>query len=219
MDAMNTQMEDDVRAEIARIEPRVDHRAIAVGAEDGEITLRGTVGSFRERRAASAAAKRVSGVKKVDDRLHVRLLDGDRRSDAELRGAVLQALMLDRAVPSTIDASVKDGAVTLTGWAPFAYQRDEAEFVAGNVPGVIALDDEIELTIGTPTPADVRHSIDKAFERDAKIDAQALSIDTDEGIVTLSGHVRSWVEHDAAINAARSAPGVVDVEDLIVVGA
>jgi osmotically-inducible protein OsmY len=35
--------------------------------------------------------------------------------------------------------------------------------------------------------------------------------------VTLSGHVDSWVEHDAAVNAAWAAPGVRTVEDAIVV--
>src|SRR6266550_4111779 len=100
--------------------------------------------------------------------------------------------MLDSLVPSSIDASVQDGIVTLTGMAPFNYQRAEAEFVAGNVPGIIGLDDQVELTIDDPTPADVRHSIKKAFKRDASLDAEALSIDTFDGTVTLSGHVDSW---------------------------
>jgi osmotically-inducible protein OsmY len=154
---------------------------------------------------------------RVDNELSVRLLDGDRRDDADVRGGVLQALMLDAAVPSSIDASVNDGIVTLTGMAPFNHQRAEAEFVAGNVPGVIGVHDQVELTIEDPTPADIRHSIKKAFKRDAGLDAEALSIDTFDGTVTLSGHVDSWVEHDAAVNAAWAAPGVRAVEDAIVV--
>ena len=181
------------------------------------MTLRGTVGSFREKRAAANAAKRVYGVTSVDNELSVRLLDGDRRDDADVRGAVLQALMLDAAVPSSIDASVEDGMVTLTGMAPFNYQRAEAEFVAGNVPGVIGIDDEVEVTIDGPAAADVRQSISKAFERDASLDAEALSVATFDGTVTLSGHVSSWLEHDAAVNAAWAAPGVRAVEDEIVV--
>jgi hypothetical protein len=43
--------------------------------------------------------------------------------------------------------------------------------VAGNVPGVIGVDDQVELTIADPTPSDVRHSITKAFKRDASLDA------------------------------------------------
>jgi osmotically-inducible protein OsmY len=212
----NDELRLDVEEELFW-EPRVDNDAIAVSTDDGDVTLRGTVGSFREKREAANAAKRVYGVKSVDNELRVRLLDGYRRDDADLRGAVLQALMLDSLVPSSIDASVKDGIVTLTGMAPFHYQRAEAEFVAGNVPGVIALDDEVELTVDEPTPDDVRHSITKAFKRDASLDAEALSIDTFDGTVTLSGHVDSWVEHDAAVNAAWSAPGVHTVDDEIVV--
>jgi osmotically-inducible protein OsmY len=117
----------------------------------------------------------------------------------------------------SIEPKVNDGIVTLTGMAPYNYQRAEAEFVAGNVPGVIGLDDQVELTIDAPTPADVRHSIKKAFKRDASLDADALSIDTFDGSVTLSGHVNSWVGHDAAVNAAWAAPGVRAVEDRIVV--
>jgi osmotically-inducible protein OsmY len=212
----NEELRYDVEQELFW-EPRVDNAAVAVATDDGDVTLRGTVGSFREKREAASAAKRVYGVTKVDNELSVRLLDGDRRDDADVRGAVLQVLMLDSLVPSTIDASVHDGIVTLTGWAPYNYQRAEAEFVAGNVPGVIGLDDEVELIIDDPTPADVRDSISKAFKRDASLDAEALSIDTFDGTVTLSGHVESWLEHDAAVNAAWAAPGVRAVDDLIVV--
>jgi osmotically-inducible protein OsmY len=100
-------------------EPRVDSAAIAVATDDGDVTLRGTVGSFREKREAANAAKRVRGVARLDNDLRVRLLDDDKRDDAELRGAVLQALLLDSLVPSTIDAKVQGGIVTLTGWAPY----------------------------------------------------------------------------------------------------
>jgi osmotically-inducible protein OsmY len=212
----NDELRFDVEEELFW-EPRVDNEAIAVSTDDGDVTLRGTVGSFREKREAAKAAKRVYGVKGVDNELSVRLLDGYGRDDADLRGAVLQALMLNAIVPSSIDASVSDGIVTLKGAVPFNYQRAEADFVAGNVPGVIGVDDEVELTIEDPTPADVRDSIKKAFKRDASLDAEALSIDTFDGTVTLAGHVDSWVEHDAALNAAWAAPGVRAVDDEIVV--
>ena len=212
----NEELRFDVEQELFW-EPRVDNAAIAVATDDGDVTLRGTVGSFREKREATAAAKRVYGVTHVENELGVRIVSDHKRDDADLRGAVLQALMLDAVVPSSIDASVEDGMVTLTGFAPFNYQRAEAEFVAGNVPGVIGIDDEVEVTIDGPAAADVRQSISKAFERDASLDAEALSVATFDGTVTLSGHVSSWLEHDAAVNAAWAAPGVRAVEDEIVV--
>src|SRR6185436_13818766 len=126
-------------------DPKLDSEAIGVSAEGGKITLRGTVGNLREKREAKKAAQRVFGVTSVDNQLKVRLLNDERRADAELRGDVLQALMLDSLVPATVDAKVDDGFVTLTGNADYQFQRDEAEFVASNIAGALDVFDEIEL--------------------------------------------------------------------------
>jgi osmotically-inducible protein OsmY len=198
-------------------DPKVDSAAIAVSADDGVITLRGTVGSFREKREAKQDAERVYGVKRVNNELQVRILNQDRREDADLRGAVLQALTLDSLVPSTIDAKVDDGRVTLTGTANWQFQRDEAEFIAANVRGVIGVDDEIDLVAPAPNADDVKHSIKKAMERNAKLDAESVSVDSSNGTVTLRGTVSSWADHDEAVAAAWAAPGVTRVKDHILV--
>ena len=110
-------------------DPKVDNGAIAVSAENGVVTLRGTVGSFRQKLEAKKAAERVYGVKGVDNQLQVRLLDDYSKEDADLRGSVLKALTLNTFVPSTIDANVTDSTVTLTGTVDWQYERDEAEWV------------------------------------------------------------------------------------------
>ena len=194
-------------------DPKVDNTAIAVSADEGTITLRGTVGSLREKLEAKKAAERVYGVISVDNDLQVRLMNDAKRGDAELRGDVLQALMLDSLVPKTVDAKVDDGFVTLTGTANWQYQRDEAEFVASNIVGTLDLVDEIDLQYPTPDHGDVKESIKKAFKRNAALDANDLDISTDDGSVTLRGTVSSWAEHDEAIDAAWAAPGVVSVRD------
>jgi osmotically-inducible protein OsmY len=194
-------------------DPKVDNAAIAVSANDGKITLRGTVGSLREKREAKKAAQRVFGVISVDNELQVNLMDDQLREDADLRSDVLQALMLDSLVPATVDAKVEDGFVTLTGTADWQYQRDEAEFVASNIVGTLDVFDEIELTYPTPDAGDVQESIKKAFKRNAAIDANGLIISTHNGTVTIDGTVGSWAEHDEALDAAWAAPGVTSVDD------
>jgi osmotically-inducible protein OsmY len=119
----NDDMLTDVTEELLW-DPKVDSRAIAVSADEGKVTLRGTVGSLREKREAAAVAARVFGVIAVDNELQVRLLDEAKRSDAQLRKDVLQALMLDDLVPPTVDAKVDSGFVTLTGTAEWQFQRD-----------------------------------------------------------------------------------------------
>jgi osmotically-inducible protein OsmY len=212
----DAQLRSDAEDEL-RWEPKIDDQAIAVSTEDGVVTLRGTVGSFRERREATSAVKRVYGTMSVDNQLEVKLLNEDRRADADLRGSVLQALVLDALVPDTIDAKVDDGLVTLTGTANYQFEREEAEFVAGNMIGVIWVSDEVELVAPAPSAGDVKHSIKKAMERDAKLDADDVKVESYNGTIKLTGNVRSWAEHDAAVDAAWAAPGVTSVEDLLFV--
>ena len=64
---------------------KVDINAIAVSAEAGTVTLRGTVGSLREVRDATRVAQRVIGIWRVDNQLTVRETGG------EGRGGVPQA--------------------------------------------------------------------------------------------------------------------------------
>ncbi len=212
----NEELQRRVSDELAW-DPKVYNLAIGVEAHDGTVTLRGTVGSLREKREATAAARRIHGVRGVANDLQVRLMGENKRIDADLRGAVLQALMLDSSVPRTVDARVTDGVATLTGTAEWQYQREEAELVAGNVIGLLGLVNEIRLTTPAPYAGDVQESIRNAFERNARIDATSLRVDASDGKVTLSGIVPSWAEHDAAVDAAWSAPGVKSVVDELLV--
>jgi osmotically-inducible protein OsmY len=212
----DAELERDVNDELLW-DPRVDPAEIAVAAKDGVVTLRGTVGSFYERRAAKRAAKRVYGVKSVDDQVEVRMIMANRIDDAELRGSVLQMLMLDSLVPSTIDAHVKDGVIKLTGTAEWQFQRDAAEDDVMSVYGVVDIIDEVTILGPPPSAGNVKHSIKKAFERNAKLDAKELDVETSNGTVTLTGVVNSWAEHDEAVAAAWAAPGVAKVDDRILI--
>lgn len=210
--------DDELAREVSdelRWDPKLDGRAIAVSALSGAVTLRGTVGSPWEKREASRAARRVRGVLAVDDQLEVRLLDRDRRDDADLRGDVLQALTLDARVPSSVDATVRHGVVTLTGPVAREHQREKAEMVAGDVAGVAEVQNHVvvEGPGVRPSAADVGSEIRQAFLRNAALDADNIGVTTSEGTVRLSGTVHSWDELEAAVTAARAAPGVKGVDN------
>src|SRR4051794_18195515 len=166
--SVNTDLTTSVSDELFW-DPKLDSTAVAVSADDGVITLRGTVGRLREKREARKAAQRVFGVISVENQLQVKLMNDAKRADADLRGDVLQALMLDGLVPKTVDAKVEDGFVTLTGTASWQYERDEAQFVASNIVGALDVFDEIELEYPTPNGHDVKDSIGKAFKRNAAL--------------------------------------------------
>ncbi len=210
--------DDDLRRHVAAElswDPQVDSETIEISAARGTVTLLGTVASLRLKRAAGTAAARVRGVTRVANELQVQVPDTDRRDDEDLRGDVLEALMLDGSVPMTVDAQARDGLVILTGTAQWHYQREAAEFRTANVPGVAGIDNAITLT-QTPDAREARAAISAAFRRDAALEADGLSVETFcDGLVILSGTVSSWAAHDHAVAAAWSAPGVTRVDDRI----
>ena len=210
---MDDKLVTDVEEEL-RYDPRTNSETIAVAASDGVVTLRGTVGSFRQKLAAKRAVSRVKGVKKVENDLQVRLLSSyAKKGDAELRAEVLQALELNDAVPETIDVRVDHSYVTLTGTAEWQFQRELAVRVAGSVRGVFGVTNAIELSSPTPDLRRVTYSIKNALERNARIEDDDIKVTSSDGAVTLDGVVSSWAEHDAAIGAAWGAPGVKNVHD------
>jgi osmotically-inducible protein OsmY len=142
----NTSLEDAVTDNLGR-DPRVpEPLAIAVSADDGLVTLRGTVESFSQRRAASQAASKIDGVDEVDDQLKVNLIGADRREDDEIRGVALQALIWDTEVPSdSIDVKVNDGWITLTGDVSFQFQSDAAYDDVASLYGVYGVTNEIKV--------------------------------------------------------------------------
>jgi len=210
--------DDDLRCHVTAElfwDPQVDSEAIEVSATSGTVTLRGTVASLWLKRAAGRAAGRVRGVTWVANELRVQIPDEDRRDDEDLRGDVLEALMLDVSVPMTVDAQARDGFVTLTGTAQWHYEREAAEFRTANVPGVAGIDNAITLTQAADA-RDAQDAISAAFRRVAALEANGLCVDTSsDGLVILSGVVSSWTAHDHAVAAAWSAPGVTQVDDRI----
>jgi len=144
---INGSIEETVR-EILSLDRRIpDPEQVAVSADAGTVTLRGTVGSFSQRRAAADDAYNVDGVDYVDDELKVRLLDESRREDADIRGMALQILIWDSNVPvELIDVKVDDGWVTLTGDVSFQFESDAAFEDAADMLGVVGVTNEIRVT-------------------------------------------------------------------------
>jgi osmotically-inducible protein OsmY len=140
----NNHLVGEVLSRIAH-DPRIpDPVEVAVSDDEGAITLRGTVESFAQRRAAVQDAFRVDGVYRVDDALKVRVLD--RREDDEIRGVALQALIWDAELPAgSIDVQVRDGWLTLNGQVEFQFQSDAAFDDVASLLGVAEITNEIKV--------------------------------------------------------------------------
>jgi osmotically-inducible protein OsmY len=198
-------------------DPLVDATDITVKNINGDVALNGTVPSYPQYLEAATATQRVAGVKHVHNHLMVVLPDRDYRDDAQLTTAANNALEWDVTVPAGVEATASDGNLTLSGTVHFGMQRTAAEDAVSGLAGVRNVMDEIIINFDAD-PGDVTVLVQDALDRHALIlDDSDVSIGTRGNTVTVGGHVRTWAEHDAVVDAAWMAAGVYDVVDNLVV--
>ncbi len=63
----------------------------------------------------------------------------------------------------------------------------------------------------------VKTQIEAALLRNAQLDADNIRVDVLGGRIILKGTVPSWIEREEGERAAWGAPGVSDVENLLIV--
>jgi osmotically-inducible protein OsmY len=210
----------DIRAAVEDellFDPLVNSSDIRVEHMGGDVALNGTVPSYPQYLEAAAAARRVAGVTGVHNHLEVVLPPGDVRSDPVLATAANNALELNITVPDGVEATARNGNITLAGTVRYGYQRTAAEATVAALTGARNVKDDIEISWDAD-PVDVTVAVQDALDRNALIpDDSDVVVDTGGNIVTLTGHVRTWAEHDAVLDAAWMTPAVYDVYDELVV--
>lgn len=206
----------DVEAEL-HANPDIDATDIAVAVKNGAVTLSGYVRSYMQKWEAEKTAKRVTGVVAVANDIEVRLPIFNQRPDPEIAREAVSAIQ--NRLPYSSDhirVVVRDGWVTLEGSVEWNYQRERAEDAVRYLRGVKGVVNLINLQPRIP-PSEIKHRIEEAFRRSAELDANHITVEADGGTVVLRGTVRSWAEKDAAARAAWQAPGVISVDNQLVV--
>lgn len=207
----DSQIQQDVINEI-KWDPSVTSTQVSVTANDGIVTLRGSVPHYFEKSKAEDAAQRVGGVRAVADEIEVNLMGSYNRSDEQIAESALSALQWSYSVPNGIKVTVEKGWITLNGEAEWDYQRNAAKNAVSQLMGVCGVTNYISIKTKV-LPADIKKRIEESLKRSAEAEGRKISVSVDGYKATLTGNVHSFSELETARLAAWMAPGIMTVEN------
>jgi osmotically-inducible protein OsmY len=197
-----------------------DLRRLEVSAEGGQVTLKGRVPTLWLKMDAVKRTLKVDGVKTVASQIE--LSKGE--SDANL------AVGLGRAIDGYpyytvfdyLDASIKNGVVTLTGFVTPDMKKSEDIFnEVAKVRGVQEIRNQIVTLPTQQGDDDIRASLytritDSIHFENVPIDRRPpFHIVVDHGVVTLYGWVQGEIEYRELESIARFTSGVLRVNNTL----
>jgi osmotically-inducible protein OsmY len=205
-------IQQDVQEELLW-EPTLNAVEIGVSVKHGIVTLSGSVDSLSKKLAAERAVKRVKDVKAVAMDVEVVYPSSHKKSDAAIAQAAVDVLSWSNLVPKDrIHIEVEDGYITLEGEVQWQYQRDAARDAVKDLQGLKGISNLITVRPAATTFL-IKDNIKKALQRMANIEADNITLLTEDKTITLKGKVRSWREREEVEQVVWSTPGVSAVND------
>ena len=139
------------------------------------------------------------------------------RSDDLIHNDVVSEIKWDPKITSgDIAVAVKDGVVTLSGFASSYWEKDAAEKAAKRIFGVRAVANDIEVKLFSKrTDPEIAREAVQELENHVSIPAKEIKVVVKNGWVTLEGSVEWKYQKNLAESAVKNLRGVVGVTNNI----
>ncbi len=192
---------------------RVDAADVNVDVQNGEVTLFGTVATHFARRAAEQDAWAVAGVSEVENAVNVEYT-GPLPEREHLEDHVASVLEWDPEIDaSNVTITVDVGVVTLEGTVDAYWKKLRVNDIVQDISGVTQVIDKLAV-VPTEDVFDetVAQEVLEALRRNDNVDVDTVDVTVENGHVTLTGSVPTWVARNSAYESAVLTYGVVDVD-------
>jgi osmotically-inducible protein OsmY len=189
-----------------RYDPRVFSENVDVEVNAGIVTMNGKVAALRARQAAGNDARNTVGVRRVRNMLTVRTpkLVPDARVTENVEKALSRDPYLEK---QAVEVYTINGIVTLSGTVDTTFERAHAADITRGVSGVLGIRNNllIQDVWSWKSDFEIREDIRDRLKSDALLKAEDITVEVNEGEVTLAGMVDTWNEKSRAGNIAQNA--------------
>ena len=201
-----------------------DH--VKVKANDGLVTLTGTVQDKDDKELAADTVENLPGVTGVKNDIIVKS-DFPERSDGWMALKIRSRLLVKANVSAaTTTVAAKDGVVTLGGTADNAAQKELTEVYAKDIDGVKSVKNEILVKAAPVTTETMGEKIDDAsittqvkyaLLSHKSTSALKTKVTTNDGVIAISGEAKSDAEKSLVTKLAQDVRGVKSVSNNMIV--
>ncbi len=199
---------------------------VDVKAKDGAVTLTGKVSDKDDRQLAQATVESIPGVTSVDNRIVVDSANPE-RSDSWIALKIRSRLLVKGNVSAaSTKVDVKDGMVLLTGTADNVAQKELTEVYAKEIEGVKSVDNKLVVkenydakpTVGEKIDdASITTQVKVALMRHKSTSALKTKVETNEGVIVITGEAASDAERSLVTKLAQDVRGVRSVDNRMTV--
>lgn len=197
-----------------------DH--VKVKADDGIVTLTGTVQDKDDKALAEDTVKNLPGVMAVKNEIAIKPAAPE-HSDAWIALKIHSRLLVKANVSSTdTSVDVKDGVVTLTGTADNTAQKELTGIYAKEITGVKSVENNLVVkepaTPGTSMSdkvddASITSQVKYELLRHKSTSALKTKVTTTDGVIVITGVAGSDAEKDLVTKLAENVRGVTSVSN------
>lgn len=197
-----------------------DH--VKVKANDGVVTLSGTVQDKDDKELAADTVENLPGVTGVKNEILVKS-DFPEHSDGWMALKIRSRLLVKANVSAAnTTVAAKDGVVTLGGTADNAAQKELTEVYAKDIDGVKSVKNDIVVK-AVPAPAEtmgekiddasITTQVKFALLSHKSTSALKTKVTTNDGVIAISGEAKSDAEKSLVTKLAQDVRGVKSVSN------
>lgn len=200
---------------------RIRTGQVQVDVTGNAIKLEGSVPNYNALRAAENDAWMVIGVKSVNNYLTVEPPETSTKpDDLEIEAAIKNVFLWDNRLDSTdTEISVDKGHVEINGTVFSLWEKQIAEEIAYSVTGVVQVTNNLVVNKRSEINDElIADKIFEALDNNPYVNVSDINVTVNEGMVTLSGTVQSYLAANEAHDSLLYIAGVRGIVNNVNIG-